>query len=274
MSVDGGSAWAEGVDISKASAARMYDFLLGGSHNFAIDREAASRFIETMPTAPAIARANRAFLHRAVTFLLDQGIDQFLDVGAGIPTLGSVHELVQRTDPTAHVVYVDIDPVAVAHATNILRGDARAAATLGDLRHPDALLNNPVVTGTLDLRRPVGLLLVSLLHFVADADQPHRAVARLRDALAPGSFLVLSHAATGGFDPETMPEAEKIYKRTATGTGGVRSRDEIAGFFGELEMVEPGLVWLTQWRGETTEPALSPPHRAGFLAGVGRKPPA
>jgi SAM-dependent methyltransferase len=267
--------WApETVDLERPSAARIYDYLLGGAHNFAVDRSAAEKIIEGMPTAPDVARANRAFLRRAVDWMVAQGVRQFLDIGSGIPTVGNVHEIAQRVDPDARVVYVDIDPVAVAHGRRILAGNDGAVAILEDLRDPGRILAHPELRAVLDLSRPVGLLLVSLLHFVPDADDPSGAVARLRDALAPGSFLALSHGAVEGFDPAEVAVAAQVYRTTSGPTGGLRTRAQILGFFGDFELVDPGLVWLSEWhpdRAANVDGDHEHPSRSAFLAGVARK---
>jgi SAM-dependent methyltransferase len=260
------------VDVETPSAARMYDFWLGGFHNFVADRTAANRMAEAMPSAPTVARANRDFLRRAVRWLVGQGVRQFLDVGSGIPTVGNVHEVAQEAATDARVVYVDIDPVAVTHSRQILAGNDRAAAIRADLRSPDMILSAAEVRATLDLSRPVGLLLVSTLHFVPDTDRPYEAVARLRDSLAPGSYLVISHGAVEGFDGTVLPTAERVYRATSSGMGGLRTRAQIHRFFGDFTLVDPGLVWLTQWRPDDPDPPDQHPERSAFLAGVARRP--
>ncbi|BFO19056.1 SAM-dependent methyltransferase [Streptomyces sp. KM77-8] len=192
-------AWApRSIDISVPSVSRMYDYYLGGSHNFEVDREAARRAMEFMPGLPKVMQANRAFMRRAVRFAAGEGITQFLDIGSGIPTFGSVHEVAQAAVPDARVMYVDHDPVAVAHSQAVLEGNDGADVLAADLRKPQEILESPGVRRLIDLDRPVGLLLVAILHFVEDADDPYAAVAELRQALAPGSMLVLTHAAYEG----------------------------------------------------------------------------
>jgi O-methyltransferase involved in polyketide biosynthesis len=264
--------WAQNVDPSVPSSARMYDFYLGGTHNFEADREAARRVIAAMPEAPAIARVNRGFLGRAVRFLLDAGVRQFLDVGSGVPTVGNVHEIAQRIDPDARVVYVDIDPVAVIHARQLLAGNDRATAIVADLRRPEdllGLLHEPSQRAVLDLSRPVGLLLVSMLHFVP-GEEAYQAVTALRDALAPGSYLVLTHGATEGFDPGEAAQVQGVYQQTTT-PGRLRSRPGVKRFFGDFDLVPPGLVWVREWH--PAGPDYGQANKVGMLAGVARKPP-
>ncbi|MDT9696466.1 SAM-dependent methyltransferase [Streptomyces sp. P17] len=264
-------AWApRSIDISVPSVSRIYDYYLGGSHNFEVDREAARKAMGFMPGLPKIMQANRAFMRRAVRYAAAEGITQFLDIGSGIPTFGNVHEVAQAASPRAHVVYVDHDPVAVAHSQAVLNGDEHTDVVAADLRKPQDILASPQVERLIDLNRPVALLLVAILHFVEDADDPYAAVAELRDALAPGSLLILTHASYEGI-PLTAERAE--------GTVGVykdirnplimRSREEIARFFEGYDMVEPGLVSMPHWRPDTAPEEEDPWAFSGF-AGVGR----
>jgi hypothetical protein len=257
------------VDLTRPSAARVYDFYLGGSHNLEVDRRMAREAISLWPDLPKIMQSNRAFLSRAVRYVAAQGISQFLDIGSGIPTVGNVHEVAQQTNPQARVVHVDNEPVAVSHSRSILGGDKRTAVVQGDLREPDRLLGHPTVAGTIDLHRPVAVLMVAVLHFVSDEDDPFDAVGRLRDRLAPGSFLALSHASAEG-RPEVAGSHRELYRRTATPMT-MRGRAEIARFFDGFELIDPGLVWLPLWRPDGVGSAdLPPEHTTGF-AGVGRK---
>ncbi|MGC4996971.1 MULTISPECIES: SAM-dependent methyltransferase [unclassified Streptomyces] len=264
-------AWApRSIDISVPSVSRMYDYYLGGSHNFEVDREAARKAMEFLPGLPRIMQANRAFLRRAVRFAAEQGIDQFLDIGSGIPTFGNVHEIAQTARPGARVVYVDHDPVAVAHSQAVLAGNADADVVAADLRKPQEILTSPEVARLIDLDRPVALLLVAVLHFLEDADDPHRAVAELRTALAPGSLLILTHASFEGIPlPEERAEGAVDVYRDIRNPLVMRSREEIARFFDGFELVEPGLVHPPQWR-----PKAAPEDEDGFafsgFAGVGR----
>jgi SAM-dependent methyltransferase len=262
--------WApEGIDLSRASVARAYDYWLGGSHNFAVDREFARKIIAVMPDVRLMARANRAFLHRAVWFMIDAGVRQFLDIGSGIPTVGNVHEIAQKVDPLARVVYVDTDPVAVAHSEQILAGNDGACVIEEDLRRPESILAHPQTRALLDFGRPVGLLLVSVLHAVSDDDDPVGLVSRLCRALSPGSFVAISHA-TADSRPDEMSEAQQLSRQTTT-PGTVRTREEVERFFHALELVEPGVVWSPQWRPQSPDDVGAHPERMGFYVGVGRK---
>jgi len=269
--------WARDIDQSVPSAARMYDYFLGGMHNFAADREAADLVIAAMPDAPLIARANRAFLDRAVRYLVGRGVRQFLDIGSGVPTVGNVHEIAQRLDPDARIVYVDVDPVAGAHAQQILAGNDRATAVVADLRRPEELLDlldKPVRRAVLDRSQPVGLLLVSMLHFVP-GDEAYQAVATLRDALVPGSYLTVSHPIREAYEESAASKVEAVYQKTTT-PGGLRTRAGVERFFDGLELVPPGLVWVPEWHPDTDaghrEPELAAnPGRIGMVAGLGRR---
>ncbi|ANP50970.1 SAM-dependent methyltransferase [Streptomyces griseochromogenes] len=264
-------AWApRSIDISVPSVSRIYDYYLGGSHNFEVDREAARKAMEFMPGLPKIMQANRAFMRRAVRFAAEEGIDQFLDIGSGIPTFGNVHEVARAAVPGAHVVYVDHDPVAVAHSQAVLEGNESADVIAADLRKPQEILSSPQLEHLIDLNRPVALLLVAILHFVEDADDPYGAVAELREALAPGSLLILTHASYEGIPlpPERAEGAVDVY-RDIRNPLIMRSRDEIARFFEGYDMVEPGLVPMPHWRPES-EPEDEDPYAFSGFAGVGR----
>ncbi|MFI7294387.1 SAM-dependent methyltransferase [Streptomyces sp. NPDC050121] len=264
-------AWApRSIDISVPSVSRIYDYYLGGSYNFEVDREAARRAMEFMPGLPKISQANRAFMRRAVRYAVGEGITQFLDIGSGIPTFGNVHEVAQAAGPGAHVVYVDHDPVAVAHSEAVLADNADADVVAADLRKPQEILGSPQVERLIDLERPVALLLVALLHFVEDADDPYAAVAEFGAALAPGSLLVLTHASYEGIPlpPERAEGAVDVYKDIRNPLV-MRSRAEIERFFEGYDMVEPGLVPMPHWRPDTAPEDEDPWAFSGF-AGVGR----
>jgi hypothetical protein len=257
-----------------ATAARIYDYCLGGVHNFPADREVARKLIEQFPFIPAVARANRAFLGRAVRYLTDVGIRQFLDLGSGIPTVGNVHEVAQAIAPDSRVVYVDIDPVAIADSLEILDGNPSATAILADLRSPQTVLAHPAVRRLLDFSQPMTVLLASVLHFVPDDQQAYEAVDQYVDTLAPGSYLVVSHAATENFSPSSgREELAELYKRQTATAGVARDRSQFGRFLTGLELVEPGLVWTRDWRPDPSQPAPSPDdrHGSGEWAAVGRK---
>lgn len=240
-------AWApDDIDIERPSAARMYDYYLGGSHNFAADRELAQEYMRVLPDMPHIARAQRSVLHRAVAHLCALGIDQFLDLGSGIPTVGNVHEITNTLNPDARTVYVDADPVAVAHSQSILAGVPHATVIHADLRDPDDILSHPALTGTLDLSRPVGVLMIAVLHFIPDSDDPAAVVATYRDATVPGSHLAITHA-TSDYHPELARRAEAVYTR-ASHQIFYRSREQILEMMAGYELLEPGLADMIQWR--------------------------
>ena len=256
----------------RPSAARIYDYLLGGYHNFEVDREVAQKLIEILPRAPLIMRANRAFVRRVVRFLVGQGIDQFLDIGSGIPTVGNVHEIAQEINPSARVVYVDIDPVAVRHGEEILRENPNTAVIHADAREPQAIINHPDVSRLLDLGKPTAVLITSVLLFLTDDDEAYRVVRTLRDALAPGSYLAISHAFSEVASPEQVEEVTKLYAAGGIPIKG-RSRAQIERFFDGLDLVEPGLVYLPLWRPEDPDDLYyDQPHEALNLGAVARKP--
>jgi SAM-dependent methyltransferase len=263
-----------GDGAKPATAARIYDYHLGGTHNFPADREAAKAIAQMFPLAPAMARTNRAYLRRAVQHLTRAGLRQFLDIGSGIPTVGNVHEVAQQLAAEARVVYVDIDPVAVSEGLDILGGNDRATAIRGDLRDPQAILKHPKVRALVDLKRPVGLLLVAVLHFVPDDTQAYDVVNQLLAALAPGSYLVVSHASADGVDvaEDDIQVAKDLYKRQTATPFHLRGRDQVERFFAEVDLVEPGIVWLPEWRPEPGDPAdfVDNPRQSAGLAGVGK----
>jgi O-methyltransferase involved in polyketide biosynthesis len=262
--------WApEGIDLARPSNARLYDYFLGGAHNFEVDRELAEMITRMTPNIGATMRANRAFLRRLVRFLTAAGIRQFLDIGSGIPTVGNVHEVARADAPDARVVYVDVDPVAVTHSRAILRDDPQTAVIQADLREPERVLAAVHEDGLLDLAAPVALLVLGVLHFVPDEAGPNGIMARLRDAAAAGSYVALSHVTHEDQPPEVLAAFE-MSRRTGEEILP-RSRAEIAGYFGELVMVEPGLVDIPLWRPEDPADAGGRPERTNAFAGVARK---
>jgi hypothetical protein len=265
--------WApEGIDVERPSASRMYDYWLGGSHNFAIDREVAREVTALVPDTALIMQVNRAFLQRAVRFLIDQGIRQFLDLGSGIPTLGNVHEVAQKASPDAKVVYVDIDPVAVAHSRHILNGNPNAIVIHEDLRNSATILSNPQVRGLLDFDQPIAVLMMAVLHFIPYEDDAEAIVGRYRDAVVAGSFIALSHG-TADDVPLTDEQLDQGIDQMARTTTPVttRTRAEVERLFTGLELVPPGVVWTAQWRPEHPDEVIDQPERSTAYAGVGRK---
>jgi SAM-dependent methyltransferase len=265
----GQEARRRGIDTSVAHAARVYDYWLGGKDNFAADREAAEAAIAVYPGIVRAARANRAFLSRAVRYLaLEAGIRQFLDVGTGIPAAGNTHEVAQAAAPQCRVVYVDHDPVVLSHAQALLQSGPQGATDYldADLLDPAAILAG--AASTLDLSRPVALMILSTLHLIPDEDDPYGAVHALARALAPGSFLAVSHGASDLDHGVAANMATSISPMMAEKVTA-RSRAQVALFFEGLELVEPGLVRITQWRsGSGMDSAAG----ASMWAGVARKP--
>lgn len=265
-------SWApQGIDLSVPSVSRIYDYFLGGSHNFEVDREAARVALKSMPGAPKISQANRAVMRRAVHFAVDRGVTQFLDIGSGIPTFGNVHEVAQAVSPGARVVYVDNDPVAVAHSRAVLDGVENATIAAADLRDPESVLDHAETRRMLDFDRPVALMLVAVVHFLHDDDRPGEIIAALRDRLAPGSVLVITHAT---METGPMPSAQRgvqaVYQRTGTPLI-MRDRTELERLFAGFEIVEPGVVPLPYWRPDTPPSDEDDPAVLHGLAGVGLK---
>ena len=267
------SNWVpEEVPLDRPNVARMYDYFLGGAHNLAVDREAAEQLYKLFPDLPLIAQANRAAMRRAVLALVDSGVDQFLDVGSGIPTAGPVHDIAQRVNPKTRVLYVDVEPVAVAHSQAILQSVPNTLAIRADARHADELMQRPDVRQFFDFARPIGVLLVALLHFVPDSDDARQIVRSLRDAIPSGSYIVITHAATEQNEQGRLNAVENVYGRS-TSPFHFRSREEIASLFDGLDLIDPGLVYLPLWRPESEDdPLMDDPARVNGYIGVGRKP--
>jgi len=263
---------AQGTDPDKASVARMYDAMLGGQHNFAIDREALAALTAIDPQVRTLARANRAFLGRAVRHLVEAGVRQFIDLGSGIPTQGNVHEVAQAASPEARVVYVDSDPVAVAHSTTLLAANPDADIVDADIRRPAEVLASPQVRKLIDFEQPVAVLMNAILHFVTDQENPAGIVAAYRDALPDGSWLALTHA-TNQDRPDTAAAVSKLYRSRATSPVSVRSHDEILELFAGFDMVDPGLVHVPLWRPDPGDRIPDNPSEYWVYAGVGRKGP-
>ena len=260
------------ADPERPSAARIYDYLLGGFYNFDVDRAAAQRITEVLPEMPLFMRANRAFLRRVVRFFADQGIDQFLDLGSGIPTVGNVHEIAQRANPSASVVYVDNEPIAVTHSRTILQDNPKATVIQADIRQPEVILGHPETQRLLDFNKPTAVLLLSVLLFVTDDEEAYRVVRSVRDALVPGSFIAISHPTSDETPPEQTEKAERLYAAIGAPVR-VRSYNEVERFFEGLELLEPGLVHIPLWRPEGPDDLfLENPELSGYYGGIGRKP--
>ncbi|GLW95744.1 SAM-dependent methyltransferase [Actinokineospora globicatena] len=246
------------IDPDRPHPARIYDYLLGGACNFAPDRAFAEQFLRVMPGAADAARLNRAFLRRAVRFGVDAGVTQFLDLGSGIPTVGNVHE----TAPGARVLHVDNDPIAIAHSEIELADAPNATAVLGDLRDTDAVL--AAAAEVLDLTRPVGLLMLAVLHFV---DEPHEPLRRYTDAIAPGSYLAITHGTADGA-PDKREDVLRLYASSGS-PATPRDRAQVADLVDGLVVEPPGVVWTPLWRPD--EPAAGNPAQSLTYAVVARK---
>jgi hypothetical protein len=235
------------LDAKRPNSARMYDYFLGGAQNFAVDREAAEQAAAAFPYIRTSTRLNRSFLGRVVTYLARSGIDQFLDLGSGIPTVGNVHEVAQLHNPNAKVAYVDYEPVAVAHGRRLLADNPNVSITQADIRKPHEVLAAPTVTGLLDFDRPVAVLALAILHFIPDSANPHAMLAAYRTACVPGSYLAITHGSQVTLTDQQIREFLDAYARTPT-PALFRTLDEINGLIQGYELVEPGMVLLPHWR--------------------------
>ncbi len=263
--------WQPDETAAEPNVARMYDYWLGGYHNFAVDRAAAEAVSLAHPDVQLMARVNRAFVRRVVAVLLARGIDQFLDIGSGLPTQGNVHELVAQATPAARVVYVDHDPVVVAHSQTLLAGASTAVAIQADARDPAAILEHPATRRLLDFTRPVAVLLFAVLHFLPDAEADGL-VRALRVTVAPGSYLALSHGVNDPLPQDVVEDLSALYARSSAPVSG-RTCAQIERFFAGLDLVPPGIVYLPQWRPSGPDDMfLDEPARSAYLGGVGRQP--
>ncbi|MCG8916889.1 SAM-dependent methyltransferase [Actinokineospora sp. PR83] len=278
----------QGIDLDRPSVARVYDYYLGGTANWAIDREFGQRVVERFPLVRNIAVANRLFLNRLVRHLTTRGIRQFLDIGAGVPTAGATHQVAAEITDDARVVYVDNEPVAVAHAEILLDEEGntdRNAVIYGDLRDPDELWSEAMATGILDPDEPIALLMIAVLHvFQPDRETGEdigaQCVARYRELLPRGSYLGISHITDDGIPPELGPklaELKAMYDSSSSSNAIWRSRADITALMGDFELVDPGMVWTPEWHPEETGPNakqihFSRPNEAVIWAGAGRKP--
>jgi len=253
------------IDLTRPNAARIYDYVLGGANNFGVDREFAKRLVVAVPDAQVQAQQNRGFLRRAVAYLTERGIRQFLDLGSGIPTVGNTHEVAQRIAPDARVLYVDNEAVAVAHSELILQHNQNADVLRADITDPDTVLKHPRTRALLDFDQPIGLLMFAIMHFVPDSADPVALVARYRDATVSGSYLAMSH---GTSDNRDMSETVSQYRQTANPVT-LRTRAEVLPLFDGYELVEPGLVFGPAWRPEVE--SAGGEQDSLIYGGVGRK---
>jgi O-methyltransferase involved in polyketide biosynthesis len=264
----------DAIDLDRPNIARIYDWALGGTANWAIDRQFGEQAVQAFPLAKVLARGNRDFLGRAVRYCLAEGITQFLDLGSGIPTAGNVHEVADDYADDSRCVYVDCEPVAVAHGRMLLEetGDPERHAVLhADLRDVEDVWEGALATGVLDPDRPICLLTVAVLHFLPDVTGVREAVRDYRRLLAPGSAYVLSHATESGVEGEELEQIRRLVKLSERSSSPAisRSLDEIAAFFGNFDVVEPGIVPVGEWR---PEPGAATVPLASVVGGVGRKP--
>ncbi|UWE11406.1 SAM-dependent methyltransferase [Actinacidiphila bryophytorum] len=261
------------IDTSRPHPARMYDFFLGGRDNYEVDREAAQQVIDLFPDIVPTTRANRRFMHRAVRHLAKSGIRQIIDIGTGIPTAPNTHQVAQEVAPDVRVAYVDNDPIVATHAGAHLLGAGNTGFFLADLRDPAAILGHPTISKLIDMDQPIGLLMVAVLHFVKDDEDPAGLVAAYRDALPAGSRLVLTHATSDFHSPETgVEDAKEVYKdRGATATVTTRSYEQVLPLFDGFDLVDPGLVQIPLWHPEGELPTAAELSHVGTYGGVGVK---
>lgn len=257
-----------GLDTTVAHPARMQNYVLGGKDHFAADREAAEKRLQVLPAWRTSAREGRAFLARAVRYLAEQeGVRQFLDIGPGLPAAGAAHEVAQAVDPSARVAYVDSDPMVVSHARALLN-EGEGLCAQGDLADPEQVLGAVAGDGGLDLGRPVGLILLAVLHFVPASADPPGAVRTLVNALAPGSYVVMSHL-TRDFDQARVSRSMKVGDSVGIPVRAV-TRDEFTGYFDGLDLLDPGVTLVSDWRRDAGGPRPEP-SEINFYGGVARK---
>lgn len=256
------------IDTTKPSVARVYDAILGGKDNFAADRAVVAEALKAMPDDGKGARLNRAVLGRAVRFMVSQGIEQFLDLGSGLPTAQNTHQIAQAVNPAARVVYVDNDPSVRLHAHVLLADESSTTVVMADIREPATILKRPEITRFLDFSKPMGLILNAVIHHILDEEDPRGLVAAYVNAIAPGSYVQITHFSSHSAQARAL---EKVFMQTL-GRGKVRSKEEIESFFAGLELLPPGVVFNPEWHPE--EPVQYPLDLGGLMVmcGVGRKP--
>jgi S-adenosyl methyltransferase len=258
------------IDTSRPHPARMYDYYLGGKDNYVVDREAAAAILRVVPEIRDMARENRAFMQRAVRYLVGEaGIRQIIDIGTGIPTAGNVHEVAQQLDPGVRVAYVDNDPIVHVHASALLTSQGRTSIVLADLREPAGILDHPRVRELIDFGQPVALLLVAIMHFITDQEGPGQIIAAFRDALAPGSCLALSHG-TADFHDQAVADAGAAVYAKATAPLVLRGQAQVAALFDGWNLIDPGVVQVPLWRPDGQLPRSRELRKIGIYGGVGR----
>jgi hypothetical protein len=258
-----------GIDLDRPNAARVYDYMIGGQLNYAVDRMFADRILGVLPNAQHMALTNRAWLRRAARFAAEQGIRQFLDIGSGMPTVGHVHEVVQAIDPQSRVVYVDNEPIAVAHSEIVLEGNDNAAMVQADAECPDEVLDHPATETLLDFSEPVMVIMAAFIHFVPDSRNPAGLIAAYGDALVPGSYLALSSGTFEGQGEEVRRAAE-LYQKSGTDVVA-RTKEELRALVDGFEILPPGIVFTPEWRPDDPEEVGEHPELASQLALVARK---
>lgn len=258
------------VDMSRPNPARMYDYYLGGYHNFEVDRLAAEKVIEVLPQTRALALANRAFVRRVVDFMLGEGVRQFLDIGSGIPTVGHIHQHAEEQGLPVRVVYVDRDPIAIAHAKFILEGNESAAAIEADARDPQYILNHPDTQRLIDFSKPVGMLCISVLPFIHDDGQVFDLLQQFYEALTPGSCVCLSHSSEE-YASDELRRVVELYKNSSD-PGSLRPNATITAFFDGLALVEPGMTLAPFWRADATQADIDALGGFSDFVGVARVP--
>jgi hypothetical protein len=258
------------VDMTRPNPARMYDYFLGGYHNFEVDRRAADEALKVMPQIRALAQSNRAYVRRVVDFMLDEGIRQFMDIGAGIPTVGHIHQRAAERELPVHVIYVDRDPIAIAHAEMLLADVATAAAIHADARHPQQIFDHPETQRLIDFRQPVGMLCISVLPFIQDDEEVFALLRQFYERLAPGSYVCLSHSSVE-YASDEMWRVVEMYKHSSD-PASPRHTAVIDSFFAGLELVEPGMTLAPLWRSGATMDDIAQLGGIADYTGVARVP--
>jgi S-adenosyl methyltransferase len=255
------------IDVTRPSVARVYDAILGGKDNFEADRAVAQMAHKAFPDGGRAAHINRELLGRAVRYMTEDGISQFLDLGSGLPTVQNTHQIAQAVNPAARVVYVDNDPIVLAHGRALLADNASTIVVTADLRQPDVVWSMPEIAGFLDLSQPLGLILNAVIHHVLDEEDPYGILARYVELAAPGSYLLLTHFSNSSAEARAL---EDVLLRTL-GRGQLRTREEILRFFDGLDIIEPGVGYLPQWHREGPVPTSLGISELLYIGGLGRK---